>query len=80
MFPVFLLGKKKKNLLFHVFHPRLTAADPGHLAPIVVGRLRNTRTDSIPEASSRPFINISIRMSGCTINVLIHSVRSHYAD
>ena len=35
----------------------------------VVGRLRNTRTDSIPETSSRPFINISIRMSGCTINL-----------
>ena len=35
----------------------------------VVGRLRNTRTDSIPEASSRPFINISIRMSGCAINL-----------
>ena len=43
-----------------VFHPRLTAENPGHLAPIVVGRLRkHTRTDSIPEASSRPFINIS---------------------
>ena len=78
MFPVFLLGKK---ILLHVFHPRLTAADPGHLAPIVVGRLEKyTITDLIPEASSRPFITISIRMSGFTIDVLIHSVRSHYAD
>ena len=41
----------------------------GQSCVIVVGRLRNTRTDSIPEASSRPFINISIRMSGCTINL-----------
>ena len=48
-----------KNVPVPVFHPRLTVGNPGHLAPIVVGRLRkHTRTDSIPEDSSRPFINI----------------------
>ena len=38
MFPVFF----RKNFV-HVFHPRLTAADPGHLAPIVVGRRDKTQ-------------------------------------
>ena len=27
-----------KKIPVRVFHPRLTAGDPGHLAPIVVGR------------------------------------------
>ena len=34
---MFFVVWTKKNVV-HVFHPRLTAADPGHLAPIVVGR------------------------------------------
>ena len=54
---LFLFFKKKISVL--VFHPRLTAGNPGHLAPIVVGRLAyHIRTEFIPEASSRPFILI----------------------
>ena len=33
----------KKKISVQVFHPRLTAGNPGHLAPIVVGRLVNTQ-------------------------------------
>ena len=39
------------------------------------------QTDFIPEASSRPFIIISIRMSGLhNYYMSTHSVRSHYTD
>ena len=34
-----------KKILIRVFHPRLTAVDPGHLAPIVVGRLEEAHNN-----------------------------------
>ena len=71
MFPVFL------EKIVHVFHPRLTAADPGHLAPIVVGR--RDKTQEIVQKPRVGHLLIIIRMSVCTID-LIHSVRSHYTD
>ena len=34
-----------KKIPVRVFHPRLTAGDPGHLAPIVVGRLEKAHNN-----------------------------------
>ena len=66
--------QKKKKKKFHVFHPRLTAADPGHLAPIVVGR-----RDKIQEIVQKPRVgHLLIQVSECPVVQLLYVIRSHY--